>query len=67
MADLIVVEGGARPDIRMLEPDRPLPMAGHTAALSMPAIYELIRAHTTTLVFVNTRLQAEYVFHALWT
>jgi len=66
MADLIVVEGGARPDIRMLEPDRPLPMAGHTAALSMPAIYELIRQHTTTLVFVNTRLQAEYVFHALW-
>jgi ATP-dependent Lhr-like helicase len=51
----------------MLEPDRRLPMAGHTAALSMPAIYDLIRTHRTTLVFVNTRLQAEYVFRALWT
>jgi ATP-dependent Lhr-like helicase len=66
LADLVVVEGGAKPDIRMLAPDRPLPMAGHTAALSMPAIYDLIRAHRTTLVFVNTRLQAEYVFQALW-
>jgi ATP-dependent Lhr-like helicase len=67
MADLVVVEGGAKPDIRMLEVDRSLPLAGHTAALSMPAIYDLIRSHTTTLVFVNTRMQAEFVFQALWT
>jgi len=66
MADLVVVEGGAKPDIRMLEVDEPLPLAGHTAALSMPAIYDLIRQHKTTLVFVNTRLQAEFVFRALW-
>ena len=66
LADLVVVEGGARPDIRMLEIDLPLPLAGHTAALSMPAIYDLVRAHRMTLVFVNTRLQAEFVFQALW-
>jgi ATP-dependent Lhr-like helicase len=66
LAELVVVEGGARPDIRMLEIDAPLPLAGHTAALSMPAIYELIRQHKTTLVFVNTRMQAEFVFQALW-
>ena len=66
MADLVVVEGGARPDIRMLELDEPLPLAGHTADLSMPAIYELIRRHRTTLVFVNTRMQAEFTFRALW-
>ncbi|HEY8567004.1 MAG TPA: ligase-associated DNA damage response DEXH box helicase [Beijerinckiaceae bacterium] len=65
-ADLVTVEGGARPVIRMLEPAKALPLAGHTAALSMPAIYGLIRQHKTTLVFVNTRLQAEYVFQALW-
>jgi len=50
----------------MLEIDAPLPLAGHSAALSMPAIYELIRQHRTTLVFVNTRMQAEFVFQALW-
>jgi ATP-dependent Lhr-like helicase len=66
LADLVVVKGGAEPDIRMLEIDAPLPLAGHTAALSMPAIYDLIRRHRTTLVFVNTRLQAEFVFQALW-
>ncbi|HEU4520020.1 MAG TPA: ligase-associated DNA damage response DEXH box helicase [Microvirga sp.] len=66
LADLVVVAGGAAPDIRMLTVDARLPLAGHTAALSMPAIYDLIRQHRTTLVFVNTRLQAEYVFQALW-
>jgi ATP-dependent helicase Lhr and Lhr-like helicase len=65
-ADLVVVEGGARPDIRMLDLDERLPLAGHTASLSMPAIYDLIRRHRTTLVFVNTRLQAEYTFQELW-
>ena len=44
LADLVVVQGGAQPDIRMLELDERLPLAGHTASLSMPAIYELIRA-----------------------
>jgi ATP-dependent helicase Lhr and Lhr-like helicase len=66
LADLVVVQGGAKPDIRMLDVDEPLPLAGHTAALSMPAIYDLIRQHKTTLVFVNTRLQAEFVFQELW-
>jgi ATP-dependent Lhr-like helicase len=32
----------------------------------MPAIYDLIQAHRTVLVFVNTRLQAEYTFQELW-
>ena len=66
LADLVVVKGGARPDIRILELDERLPLAGHTASLSMPAIYELIKQHRTTLVFVNTRLQAEYTFQELW-
>ncbi len=63
---IVTVTGGARPDIRMLESERPLPQAGHTAASSMPAIYALIREHRTTLVFVNTRMQAEFVFQELW-
>ncbi|WP_336487139.1 ligase-associated DNA damage response DEXH box helicase [Methylobacterium nigriterrae] len=66
MADLVVVQGGARPDLHMLEIGQRLPLAGHTAYQSMPAIYELIRRHRTVLVFVNTRLQAEYTFQELW-
>ncbi|ACL59624.1 DEAD/H associated domain protein [Methylobacterium nodulans ORS 2060] len=65
-ADLIVVSGGAKPDLRLLEATRHLPLAGHTASLAMPAIYDLIRRHRMVLVFVNTRLQAEYTFQELW-
>ncbi|GJE07164.1 ATP-dependent RNA helicase SrmB [Methylobacterium jeotgali] len=66
MADLVVVQGGARPDLAMLEIDATLPLSGHTAWQSMPAIYDLILAHRMVLVFVNTRLQAEYTFQELW-
>ncbi len=66
MADLVTVAGGARADLRMLDLGRPLPISGHTAWHSMPAIYALIKDHRTTLVFVNTRLQAEYTFQELW-
>jgi ATP-dependent Lhr-like helicase len=66
MADLVTVRGGAKADLRMLDLGRSLPISGHTAWHSMPAIYDLVRAHRTTLVFVNTRLQAEYTFQELW-
>jgi len=65
-ADLIVASGGADPNVTMLEPGEDLPWAGHSARHAFPAIYDLIRRHKTTLVFVNTRSQAEMIFHALW-
>ncbi|WP_264049139.1 ligase-associated DNA damage response DEXH box helicase [Methylobacterium flocculans] len=66
MAELVVVKGGAAPDLHMLETGHTLPLAGHTAWQAMPAIYDLIGRHRTVLVFVNTRLQAEYTFQELW-
>jgi ATP-dependent Lhr-like helicase len=66
LADLVVVAGGAEPDIRLLTLDRDLPLAGHMGALSLPAIYRLIQDHKTTLVFTNTRFQAEFTFQELW-
>ena len=50
----------------MLEPGEYLPWAGHSARHAFPQIYELIKQHKMTLVFVNTRSQAEMIFHALW-
>ena len=50
----------------MLEPGEDLPWAGHTARHAYPAIYDLIKRHKTTLVFVNTRSQAEMIFRELW-
>lgn len=65
-ADLIIADGGAEPHVTMLAPGEHLPWAGHSAAHAFPQIYELIKQHKMTLVFVNTRMQAEMIFQALW-
>jgi len=65
-ADLIVAEAGAAPDVSMLDSRERLPWAGHSSRYALAEIYELIKAHRTTLVFVNTRSQAEGIFQDLW-
>jgi len=65
-ADLVIADGGAEPNVTMLSPGEDLPWAGHSARHAFPQIYELIKQHKMTLVFVNTRSQAEMIFHALW-
>ncbi|MEL7544798.1 MAG: ligase-associated DNA damage response DEXH box helicase, partial [Pseudomonadota bacterium] len=54
------------PRIEILESGERLPWSGHSARYAFPEIYEAIRAHKLTLVFVNTRSQAEIVFQGLW-
>ncbi len=67
LADRIVVEGGAPPEISIIEPEEArVPWQGHTALYALPAIYAEIKAHRTTLLFVNTRWQAELLFQELW-
>ncbi|MFZ2099188.1 MAG: ligase-associated DNA damage response DEXH box helicase [Oricola sp.] len=66
MADLITVAGGAKPDITILKSKERVPWSGHSARYAMPEVYEAIRAHKTTLLFVNTRSQAEMLFQELW-
>jgi ATP-dependent Lhr-like helicase len=65
-ADLIVAEGGAAPQVTMLASDEHLPWAGHSARYALGELYALIKTHRTTLVFVNTRSQAEGIFQDLW-
>ena len=65
-ADIVRVEGGAPPDITVLDSQQRLPWAGHMARHAMPEILAAIAAHRMTLVFVNTRAQAELVFRELW-
>ncbi len=71
LADLVVAKAGAEPHVTMLEPDARdpdhyIPWAGHSARHALPQIYDLIARHKTTLVFVNTRSQAELIFQELW-
>lgn len=66
LADVVVAQGGAEPEITILEDDQPAPWSGHSARYAMPAVYEAIKRHNLTLIFVNTRMQAELVFQELW-
>ena len=66
LADAVTVSGGAKPDIRILEAADNVPWSGHTTRYAIDDIYRTIAAHRLTLVFVNTRMQAEYLFQELW-
>jgi len=66
MADLVVTGGGAKPDISIMETGEPLPWAGHTTRYAVPQIYAAVKAHRLSLLFVNTRSQAELLFQELW-
>src|SRR5436305_14052024 len=50
----------------MLDTKERLPWAGHTARHALNEVYDLIKRNNTTLVFVNTRSQAEMLFQDLW-
>jgi ATP-dependent Lhr-like helicase len=66
LADLVIAEEGAVPAVSMLDSAEELPWAGHSARHALGEIYDLIKRHRTTLVFVNTRSQAESIFQELW-
>ena len=59
-------EAGAAPQIEILVPQNRIPWGGHTARHAVPAIYDLIQRHQLTLVFTNTRANAERLFQDLW-
>jgi ATP-dependent Lhr-like helicase len=63
---VIEVTGGAPPEIAMILPRGHLPWSGHMGLFSAPDILDRIRDAGMTIVFVNTRAQAELLFQALW-
>jgi ATP-dependent helicase Lhr and Lhr-like helicase len=65
-ADIVVAGGAAAPVVEMLDTRERLPWAGHSARHALGEIYDLIKRNKTTLVFVNTRSQAEMLFQDLW-
>jgi ATP-dependent Lhr-like helicase len=63
---LIQAGGEAAPEVEILGTRARLPWSGHMAVHALAEVYQRIRAARTTLVFVNTRAQAEIVFRELW-
>ncbi|MEP1931552.1 MAG: ligase-associated DNA damage response DEXH box helicase [Roseibium sp.] len=66
LAHLVEVSGGARPDISILDSEERLPWSGHSSRYAVGDIYQQIKSHKVSLLFVNTRSQAEMVFQELW-
>jgi ATP-dependent Lhr-like helicase len=66
LSALVIGKPGAKPEISILASESYVPWAGHLARHTMPEILAAIKRATTTLVFVNTRSQAERTFQELW-
>ncbi|MGC1496777.1 MAG: ligase-associated DNA damage response DEXH box helicase [Sulfitobacter sp.] len=64
--EILMADPGPGPDIQMLTTDAAPPWSGGGAAYAIPAVLEQIKQHNTTLIFHNTRAQAEIFFHNLW-
>ncbi len=62
----IEVADGAPPELTMTLPAGRLSWSGHMGLEAAPQIMEQIKHAGMTIVFVNTRAQAELMFQALW-
>ncbi|MEL6574494.1 MAG: ligase-associated DNA damage response DEXH box helicase, partial [Pseudomonadota bacterium] len=63
---VIHADPGPPPDIRLLRDAGDPPWAGMGGRYAAAAIMDEIAKHRTTIVFINTRAQAELFFQALW-
>ena len=66
MADLVLGAPGAPPRVEVLFSKGDVPWSGWTAEHAMDEVHQVIARHRTTLIFVNTRFQAEMAFQKLW-
>lgn len=63
---IVTADPGPDADIAMLPTARPAPWAGGSGHYAVPEVLEAIEEATTTIIFINTRAQAELYFQKLW-
>jgi len=63
---VLLADPGPDPDIAMLRTEAPPPWSGGGGRYAIEEILEEVKRHRTTLIFHNTRAQAEIFFHHLW-
>ncbi len=64
--DIVQGPTAAGPDLQILKPGGHIPWSGHGARHAIDEILEKIRKNRLTLIFVNTRNGAEFLFSQLW-
>ncbi|MDB5698144.1 MAG: ligase-associated damage response box helicase, partial [Alphaproteobacteria bacterium] len=68
MVEVILGDPGAAADLSILLPDdERIPWSGHSGRWAALQVMKEIEAHTTSLIFCNTRSLAELIFQDLWT
>ncbi len=65
-ARLILAPPGAKARLSILDTAQRLPWSGHSARHALAEVYAMVRDAGMTLIFVNTRSAAEFIFQALW-
>jgi ATP-dependent Lhr-like helicase len=65
-ARLVECEEGALPEVSLLLPPGRIPWSGHMGLAAAQAVLARIAAARMTIVFVNTRAQAELMFQEIW-
>ena len=63
---MVRVPQAVAPVIDILQTDNRIPWSGHMARHALDEVYAQIAASRMSVVFVNTRAQAEFVFQRLW-
>ena len=66
LARLIVAPAGAAANLSILDTAQRMPWSGHSARHALAEVYDMVKRAGMTLIFVNTRSQAEFIFQALW-
>lgn len=64
--DVLQVNSRVKPSIKILTSKERMPFGGYMGKYAVKDIYFQIAKAKTTLVFVNTRAQAELIFQHLW-
>ncbi len=65
-AMLIEADEGAAPEVGMMLPEGRIPWSGHMGLAAAEMVLQAVRRAKMTIVFVNTRAQAELMFQAVW-
>ncbi|WP_017998640.1 ligase-associated DNA damage response DEXH box helicase [Paracoccus sp. N5] len=64
--EIVEADPGPDPDIAMLPTARPAPWSGGGGHYAIPEVLAAVKSARTTIIFINTRAQAELFFQALW-
>jgi ATP-dependent Lhr-like helicase len=64
--EILYADPGPDADIRMMTTETRPPWSGGGGRYAIPDVLEEVKRHRTTLIFHNTRAQAELFFHDLW-